>query len=562
MTAAPGGREAPTPIPPPPNFPVTWENPEDEGLFWQTDPMHFPEPTTPIMVRVGEAINEGFRLAGMAYEMPVTLRYHRINTYHYKTILPAVPPEEMETQGKRAEAKLQLAVGRLWELWDSQLLPEFKGILDFWETFDLRGAPMQALLAHLDETWNKLTRQWEIHFLIAFPFLLSPSLFQELYQELFGQERGLDAYRLLQGLGNKTVEGDHALWELSRKALASPAVHRMLIEKETSEVLTALENAPEAGGFLKELHAYLEEYGQRTGVFAEMGCPGWIEDPTTPIRNLKAFLAQPDRDLPAELAALAEERERSIARARTKIKGYPQPVVEQFEFLLKAAQDGTIIQEDHNHWMDQRGMYKVRQVLLEFGRRFAEAGVIDDPEDVVYLTSDELRETATGLPRGDQREVVAQRKAEMDHFRGIQPPPVLGTQPPGPPPDDPMGRAMGRFFGMPPQEPSEPNVIKGNAGSRGLARGPARVILSLAQAGKLQKGDILVAPSTMPAWTPLFATAAAAVTDAGGVLCHYAIVAREYNIPAVVGTGRATSVIQDGQTLEVDGDAGEVRIIS
>ena len=66
----------------------------------------------------------------------------------------------------------------------------------------------------------------------------------------------------------------------------------------------------------------------------------------------------------------------------------------------------------------------------------------------------------------------------------------------------------------------------------------------------------------MPAWTPLFATAAAAVTDAGGVLCHYAIVAREYNIPAVVGTGRATSVIQDGQTLEVDGDTGEVRIIS
>ena len=562
MTAAPGGREAPTPIPPPSNFPVTWENPEDEGLFWQTDPMHFPEPTTPIMVRVGEAINEGFRLAGMAYEMPVTLRYHRINTYHYKTILPVAPPEEMEAQGKRAEAKLQPAIGRLWALWDSDLLPEFKGILDFWETFDLRAASMPALLTHLDETWNKLTRQWEIHFLIAFPFLLSPSLFQEIYQELFGKERGLDAYRLLQGLGNKTVEGDHALWELSRKALASPAVHRILTEKEASEVLTTLENAPEARGFLKELHAYLEEYGQRTDVFAEMGCPGWIEGPTTPIRNLKAFLAQPDRDLSAELAALAEERERSIARARTDIKGYPQPVIEQFDFLLKAAQDGTIIQEDHNHWMDQRGMYKVRQVLLEFGRRFTEAGVIDDPEDVVYLTSDELRETGSGLPQGDRRETVAKRKAEMDHFRGIQPPPVLGTQPPGPPPDDPMGRAMGRFFGMPPQEPSEPNVIKGNAGSRGLARGPARVILSLAQAGKLQKGDILVAPSTMPAWTPLFATAAAVVTDAGGVLCHCAIVAREYNIPAVVGTGRATSVIQDGQTLEVDGDAGEVRIIS
>jgi pyruvate,water dikinase len=92
-------------------------------------------------------------------------------------------------------------------------------------------------------------------------------------------------------------------------------------------------------------------------------------------------------------------------------------------------------------------------------------------------------------------------------------------------------------------------------------RGPARVIRSLRESDKLQKGDVLVAETTSPPWTPLFVTAAAIVTDTGGPLSHCAIVAREYRIPAVVGTGRATTLIKDGQMVEVDGNAGIVRIL-
>jgi pyruvate,water dikinase len=88
------------------------------------------------------------------------------------------------------------------------------------------------------------------------------------------------------------------------------------------------------------------------------------------------------------------------------------------------------------------------------------------------------------------------------------------------------------------------------------------VVLSLAEVGKLRPGDIMVVSATTPPWMPLFATVAAVVTDRGGVLSHAAIVAREYNIPAVLGTGSATTVVKDGQTLEVDGDAGVVRIIA
>jgi pyruvate,water dikinase len=107
----------------------------------------------------------------------------------------------------------------------------------------------------------------------------------------------------------------------------------------------------------------------------------------------------------------------------------------------------------------------------------------------------------------------------------------------------------------------EMNKVKGLAGSAGVARGTARVIHSLAEAGKLQPGDVLVAATTEPPWTPLFATASAIVTDSGGVLSHSAVVAREYRIPAVVGTGNATTTFKDGQLIEVDGNAGTVQVV-
>ena len=119
---------------------------------------------------------------------------------------------------------------------------------------------------------------------------------------------------------------------------------------------------------------------------------------------------------------------------------------------------------------------------------------------------------------------------------------------------------MMRFFGGQPEAAQAPNQIKGNAGSRGIARGVARVARTLDEAKSLQPGEILVAVTTMPAWTPLFGTAAALVTETGGPLSHGAIVAREYGIPAVVGAPDATRAIRSGQIISVDGSTGTVTI--
>ncbi len=218
-----------------------------------------------------------------------------------------------------------------------------------------------------------------------------------------------------------------------------------------------------------------------------------------------------------------------------------------------------MVHEDHNFWIDQRLFFHVRRIFLEFGQRLAQAGMLAAVYDVFYLTPDDLQ-NGRSVP---MTRLASERKAEMEHFSHMTPPPMLGTAPAFEMTDG--GSAIRAMFKgeLSPANTSnsEAGKVKGLPGSAGVVRGTARVIRSLAEAGKLQPGDVLVAVATEPPWTPLFATAAAIVTDAGGVLSHSAVVAREYRIPAVVGTGAATTTFTDGQLLEVDGNAGTVRVV-
>jgi pyruvate,water dikinase len=419
-------------------------------------------------------------------------------------------------------------------------------------------ASTPALIAHLGETIARTERLFEFHDLCMVPTFLAISMFDDLYRDLFGGEQALEGYRLLQGFDNKTLETDRALWQLSRQARSAPEVQQALAEQPAGKIIAVLEQSAAGRAFLASLQAFLHEYGQRSEL--AISSPRWIEDPTPAIAILQDYIAQPDRDRQAERAALAETRAQLIAQTRLRLHGYPQPVVSRFEFLLKAAQAATVLSEDHAFWIDMRGLYRFRLVVLEFGRRFAEAGVLEGPDDIFYLTLEEVRQTAEALPKLDRRLIVAGRRAELAYFRTIEPPPALGTPPEGTPPDGALSRAIEKFYGPPPAPAVEADVVAGHAGSPGVVRGTARVIRSLTEADRLQYGEVLVAEATLPEWTPLFATAAAVVTDIGGILSHSAVVAREYCIPAVVGTGIATATIRDGQLIEVDGTRGIVRL--
>jgi len=187
------------------------------------------------------------------------------------------------------------------------------------------------------------------------------------------------------------------------------------------------------------------------------------------------------------------------------------------------------------------------------GKRLFASGVIAASEDVFYLTAGELRESLATLPAVGRQALAEQRRAEIDYFHAISPPMALGMQPQQPTTSGQRSTSEG-WLGKRSQ------LLRGHAGSPGVAQGPARVVRSLSEAGKLEPGDILVAESLSSSWTPLFAVAAGVVTDTGGILGHAAVVAREYGIPAVLGTEVGTSSIRDGQVVELDGNQGIVRI--
>jgi pyruvate,water dikinase len=579
--AAPG-----QPIPATADFPVTWENPADAKLTWQLD-SHNTEPVAPLSFSLIAAVQRGAGPAFAQIGLPFDARSARINGYVYIALVPtAAPPEAvMKTIGavnrlapglikplmdrmaagltKQQLAWLDPIMARFDGYWQDELLPEIKQHLAYFESCDLRGLSQAQLRAHLAEGLTRMERLGgTLHMLAGIAAICAMSQFEELYCDLFEGATPLDALRLLQGFDNKTLEGDRVLWQLSRAALTMPTVREVLAERAAADVIPALEQSAEGRRFLAELHAYLNEYGQRLNTFSGLTEPSWIEDPTLAVECLKAYALRPDTHPEAERDRLAAAREQAVAGARARLAGYPEPVVTQFETLLKAAQTGAIVLDDHNYWIDQRGLYQMRRIGLEFGRRLAEAGALAAVDDVFYLTADELLDEA-GLAAPLQPR-VKDRRAEMEHFSRVSAPMMLGTMPPFELTDGgPVFRAVLKSdTAVPTGGSGSSEELQGQPGSPGVVRGRAKVLHSLAEAGKLRPGDVLVARVTMPPWTPLFATAAAVVTDTGGVLSHCAVVAREYSIPAVVGTGRATTTFQDGQMLEVNGDAGTVRVVT
>jgi pyruvate,water dikinase len=187
----------------------------------------------------------------------------------------------------------------------------------------------------------------------------------------------------------------------------------------------------------------------------------------------------------------------------------------------------------------------IRHLSLELGRRLVEAGALDDPKEVFHLRRNELEVLRDSWPPSTPtvaqlRSLVARRKAKRESLA-----------------DKPM--IDPRLLSMTSQtQRSEDVLLQGTSGSPGVASGPVRIVRDVSEFGMLRRGDVLVAPVTNPAWTPLFQRAVAVVVDTGGAASHAAIVAREYGIPAVMGTMNGTKVLKEGQRVKVDGSRGLV----
>ncbi len=542
----------------------SWNEGIDAGTTYTFDLMHFPFPASPLTAStLGPCFAIGATAAFRELRVPIERVdvVHR-NHYRYERWSPVIPASDDEARriGEAAEASAKTEIGRMMERWLGEHLPRISAHHQRMWDMSVESANPSELLGLLDEINVIHTDLWTIHFRVAMPMLMSMQLFDELYADLFGGEEA-DAHALLVGSLSESVKAGFGLSDLAIEATGL-GLGSLFQDPDTDSLIERLEASQAGGTLLARLHEYLEVYGLRQDLF-EFSTPTWREDPSVALANIRSYMVT-GRDARAEHETMARSAESALATARTHLAAYPEAVRNQFEALVQFARHGAFLQEEHNFYIDQRGMALIRLFYLRVGKRFVEAGLLQAPEDIFMLTEGEICQSVDERFKGSARDLqalIASRRAEVIAAGQAVPPLFLGDAPSGPPPtDNPMARAMVRFFGGPPQDSGNPDQIKGNGGSRGVATGIARVARTLEEAKHVRPGEILVAITTMPAWTPLFGVAAAVVAETGGPLSHCAIVAREYGLPAVVGAHGATTRIRTGQTVTVDGGTGIVTL--
>lgn len=545
------------------DFPVQWADAAEEERTWLRDTVHFPTAITHMdFTLLVKSMEHGINHAAATYALGFLEEYKYLNGYVYEsTALPLLSAEESAAQAQRAEQQIEAAMGELGYRWEQIWLPEIQTHLTTWQEYDLANASLTDLLAHLAATLPNYRRLWEIHFLLFYPMMLTLNAFTEMVQELFPESDPFAAYTLLRG-ENQTTRSHTALARLCHLAQEKPLVGALLREQPAARVLAELANSTDGQLFLDALRAYLQSYG-RCSDRVSLSAPFWLEDPTLVLRTIQERLTHPqpspDDTTSGQTAADSKaHREAALARVRDALAGYPEPVIAQFEGLYGLALVSYQLSEDHNFWIDNQGNYHMRQLLRTIGERLTTQKILETPEDLFSLTLDEVQSSSAGAAQFQS--LIAERRAQATHFAAVVPPPLLGA-PPTAMPDDPFVRALTKFFGGPPPEAQAPNEVGGYAGAPGVVQGTARIARTLAEADRILPGEILVAPTTTPAWSTLFGYIGAIVTDSGGILSHCAVVAREYGIPAVVGTAMATALLQDGQWIEVDGTHGVVRIL-
>lgn len=533
-------------------FPVSWSDPNDVARTWSPDPIHFPRPLSPLFRTFwGPAFVDGINRAAHEVLSPgFDLRVAFQNGYYYDSVVVAAPAEDEQ---RATEVALDRAIAGLMERWQGEWLPRLTATRERLRTANLADGSPAALLTFLDEIAAIVREDWLIHFRIVWPAMLAMQRFDELYADLFEDAAEADGHALLAGQPATSALATIGLADLAATARAA-GLAELILGVAPAEV-PALLAASDAGRDVAEAIAdYLDRFGLQQDLFDYL-LPTWQEQPAIPIGLMQVFLRSgPSADTDHDAAS--RRAEAALAAARTQLAGYPAAVRAGFEAATATARAAYYLHLEHNVLIDQRGTSLTRLALMKVGRRLVEAGVFSQPDDVFVLTYDELR-TLAAEP-ASRHGLVAARWAELDRQRAMTAPPFLGEPPGAAAAETTADRAFLRFAGGPPPPPETPNELRGLPGSRGIVSGVARVAVTLDEAQALQPGEILVAPTSLPTWTPLFATAAAVVTETGGPLSHAAIVAREYEIPAVVGAAGATRIIRTGQPITVDGSRGIV----
>ncbi len=544
--------------------PTVWPIPFDGYFMRGSITEQLPDPLSPLFGTLATPEMTKTILALFSELMPVdmsdTFGFVTINGYAYLFML--ITPNFWKMWPATARAVGPVLRGEMMMWWRDKFRPRYVAAIEKWSATPPQQMTAADLLAGARELTHRGTELYT-GVQAVIPIAMTSELsFTAYYNSLIRRAGDAPAQTLLLGFDSQPLRAEKALYDIAEWSRQQPALAALLTQAPASEAGALIAHAQPPTGvdaaiwqeWQSRFRTYLGEFGHATYNLDFM-YPVAADYPDPLYETFKYYVQGKGKDPYARQAEAVAARVRAT---QTQLNRLDPARANLFRRLLHWAQSAGPVREDALADIGL-GWPLLRTLLLELGDRLARAGAIAARDDIFWLEDAEVTQAAAALD-GGQRELdslaarVEERKMIWRGQKRALAPQILPEN----------SRLNNRWIAtmMPAAtEKQSGPVIKGAAVGAGSVTATARVLHDPSDFTQMQPGDVLVAAITTPAWTPLFALASAVVTDIGGPMSHGSIVAREYGIPAVLGTGVATKRIVSGQQIRVDGDAGTVTLL-
>ncbi|KAB2340373.1 PEP-utilizing enzyme [Actinomadura rudentiformis] len=467
---------------------------------------------------------------------------------------PDVPPYEPQAGDQSAECAEKAAAGIVWAM-TAEAFPEIDADRERAQAArdarpDLGTLSDAELVARMRSFLPELDNAFYRHDYSTLASTVAPAVIGQILASIGREDLLLE---LLSGWGEvDSAAPSFALWDLGRRIAASPALTALMDEgaKAFAAELESAEPGSDAAVFGKELDRFLHRFGCRGPNEWDIHSPSWESEPALVPALLDRLRRSPEDASPhVRHQRLRQRREAAAGEVRAALEADPE-ALGQFEAALRSAHLFMPARE-RTKTNAVTFINEVRMAALELGRRGVRAGRFAEPADVMMLLEPELDDYLTD-PDG-LAEVIARRLREYRSLHEIEPPFIISREVP------PLS-SWPRRDRVATTALAQGDLLTGVPGGHGTYQGRVRVIRDLAGLSALQPGEVLVAPLSDAAWTPLFMVAGAVVVDVGATNSHAVVVCRELDLPCVVSATGATERLRDGMLVTVDGDAGRVTV--
>ena len=436
--------------------------------------------------------------------------------------------------------------------WRERAMPELEAATAKWAALDITGASDATLMEGIRELTEAEGWYWSGNG--GHTFGVAKSVDDQL--QAFLREKLPDhkftSGQFLSGFKSRIMQANDALYEIAKVIRANDDLNLLILATPAHRLMGELEARSDTKQILKDIDAYLQEYGHQ-GYSLDFCEPTQQEDPSALFVTLKNMVRRKDYDPEQHEQKASRKKEKALKEIGGLLTGL---LYWQFHYRLWFATKYYPMREESCFVLGMAWPV-LRPLAAELGRRMVEVGTFIQSDDVYHMYTAELDEAMTLRAGGKAKpalgELAQERRELRERRKRLHPP---GTCPPEA--SDSPGIA---FKETQIKNDDSSDTLMGIPVSPGTITAEASVIMNPSEFSNMLPGSILVCPMTSPAWTQLFAHAQGLVTDIGGILGHGSIVAREYGIPAVVGTGNCTQRIKHGQMIVVDGDSGTVQLL-